>query len=320
MYYGFKVRLQRLGPAEWRIHVFSRAVIVVAVGLFARIGAFEINPNVYWFFLTATFLYLALVTTIYTRAGAWLDWVSLVFDVTILSALLHYTGGVKSPLIIFVYLWLFAKLTMNVRRGDPGALPVLAVMGLATPALGAWGEAGWGQFMAVQLLTVALFLLVSHVLLRERRRNQRDPLTQVLHRGAGLEPLAERMRSREPFDLAFIDLKGFKQINDTHDHAVGHEVLRGVAGRLLGFVRSQDLVIRYGGDEFLVVGPPGGLRERIERIFCDPVVTSAGPVPLLGDVGVVTWEPDQGGSLDELLARADAAMYRMKYTGLREDH
>ncbi len=314
-----KVFLQRLGPVEWRIHIFSRAVIVVAVGVLARLGAFELDPHVYAFFLVAMVLYLVMVTSLFGRAGIWLDWLSLIFDVVMISALIHYTGGTRSPLIVFVYLWLFAKLTMNARHGDPYVLLVLAAAGLAMPGMGAWGDPDWGAFMAVQVLTVLLFALISHMLLRERRRNQRDPLTQVLNRGAGLERLAERMRSREPFDLAFIDLKNFKQVNDVYGHAIGDEVLRGLAGRLLGSVRSQDLVIRYGGDEFLVVGPRGALAGRIQRVFHDPVATSRGPVPLSGDVGVVAWDPDDDGVLDELLARADAAMYRMKYTELRED-
>jgi len=311
--------LQRLGPVEWRIHILSRAVIVVAVGLLAYLGAFDLDPDIYKILFISVIIYLSTVISLHNRTGFWLDGLSLVFDIVMISALLHYTGGSKSPLIVIVYLWLFAKLTMNARNGNPYALLLLAVAGLVMPGVGAWGDANWGSFMAVQVLTVSLFAIISHVLLHERRRNQRDPLTQVLHRGAGLERLAEKMRASEPFDLAFIDLKKFKNINDVYGHAVGDELLQGLAGRLLGSVRAQDLVVRLGGDEFLVVGPRGVLGERIRRIFHDPISTSKGPVPLSGDVGIVSWEPGDEASLDDLLARADAAMYRMKYTELRED-
>jgi diguanylate cyclase (GGDEF)-like protein len=174
--------------------------------------------------------------------------------------------------------------------------------------------------MLVHLMGVGLFSLSALVLLDERRSNQLDPLTLALNRRAGLERLLEKMRSGPSFDLAFVDLKGFKAVNDTHGHAVGDEVLRALADRLAGCVRSSDLVIRYGGDEFLVTGPLGGLAGRLRRAFGDPLRTSGGLVPVAGDVGVVSWRSADGADLERLLGRADAAMYRMKYTESREDH
>ncbi|HGY09682.1 MAG TPA: sensor domain-containing diguanylate cyclase [Oceanithermus profundus] len=313
------MRLQRLRPNEWRIHVFSRGAVALFVGVLTWLGVLEMDPSTYGFLILGFLGYVVLVWRAARRAGAWLDWFSLAFDVMALMTVLQLSGRTASPLIVLVYLWLFAKLTMNVRQADAATVYMLAASGLLVLWLGTWGDERWGLFMSFQLLAVVIFVVISQTLLGERRRNERDPLTQVLHRGAGLERLVEKMKRNEPFDLAFIDLKGFKWINDTYGHAVGDEVLSGLAGRLLGCVRDQDLVIRYGGDEFLVVGPERKLKERLARLFSEPVSTSRGRIQAKGDIGVVTWEPDNEESLDALLARADAAMYRMKYTEPRED-
>ena len=113
--------------------------------------------------------------------------------------------------------------------------------------------------------------------------------------------------------LAFVDLKNFKTINDTYGHTVGDEVLKSVADRLKAAVRREDLVLRYGGDEFVVASAAPDLFERLMEAFDRPFQTSVGLVDAQGDVGCV--QPRRGESLEVLLVKSDAAMYRMKYTG-----
>lgn len=311
--------LQRAGLKKWRAGVLSRAIVSVFVGLLVLGGAVPMPIPVYLGLTLLAFAHYAFIWWMSPRAGVWLDWFNLVFDLLMTLAILQYGGRTENPLVVLVYLWLFAMVTMNARYGDLRLLALLASLGWGVLALGGLGGPGYAAYLGVHTMGVLLFVVTSLTLMGERRQSQLDPLTQVLHRGAGLERLAEWIRRREPFDLAFIDLKGFKAVNDAYGHAVGDEVLCALARRLLASVRPQDLVIRYGGDEFLVVGPEGALAERVRRIFDEPVATRVGRVRLEGDLGVVTWRPRDEASLENLLARADAAMYRMKYTEFRED-
>ena len=311
--------LRRAGMHKWRAGVVSRAVVSVSVGLLVLTGVLPLKLSIYLAFTSLALLHYVLIWWASPRAGVWLDWVSLVFDLGITVALLQFSGRTESPLAVLVYLWWFGIIMVNARFGELHVLAFFSVLGWITLALGGYGGPGYTSFLAVHTMAMFLFALTSLMLMDERRQGQLDPLTRVLHRGAGLERLSHWIDRREPFDLAFVDLKDFKHINDRHGHIVGDEVLRILAERLRRSVRKSDLVIRYGGDEFLVAGPKGILAERMQRVFSKPVATSAGCVSLVGDHGVVTWEPWEDPTLETLLARADAAMYRMKYTEPRED-
>ncbi|WP_052493945.1 GGDEF domain-containing protein [Nitrosospira sp. NpAV] len=118
--------------------------------------------------------------------------------------------------------------------------------------------------------------------------------------------------------VMFIDLDGFKKINDTHGHAIGDRVLQVVAQRLYERVRGEDTVCRYGGDEFLylLVNPQStGNIQRIARNVFDRI----SQVLLIDDlrliiepsIGIAVY-PDDGSTAQELVANADAAMYRAK--------
>jgi len=304
---------------KWRTGVISRAIVAVAVALFNLTGVIRMEWHAYAALLAVAVLHLVLILRAGPRAWIWLDWFNPILDLGIIVLIVQFTGRTASPLVILVYLWLFAMITMNVQYSSPRIVGLLLTLGALAFAAGAVGDPGWPSYAAVHAMGVSMLGATALSLMGERRRNRLDPLTQVLHRGAGLEHLSEWIRRREPFDLAFIDLKGFKAINDAYGHPTGDEVLQALAKRLRAIVRAQDLVIRYGGDEFLVAGPAGTLASRIDRVFEQPVATSMGRVRLAGDHGVVTWRPREGSTLDTLLARADAAMYRMKYTELRED-
>ena len=146
-----------------------------------------------------------------------------------------------------------------------------------------------------------------------------DPLTGLPNRRA----LDLRLReiststSGQPCAIALIDLDRFKAVNDARSHAAGDAVLRAVASSLRTALRAQDLVVRYGGDEFVVVLPATTLPvaqavlTRATRAVAElPVDTGAG---VTMSVGVVRMPP--AGSPDAALADADAAMYRAKRAG-----
>jgi len=121
--------------------------------------------------------------------------------------------------------------------------------------------------------------------------------------------------------VMFLDLDRFKSINDTHGHAVGDEVLKGVAKRLLQHARDEDTVCRNGGDEFLyLLMNPGG-NENIERIAGALLETIAQPMdignlrPVINaSIGIAVY-PSDGASEEQLVKNADIAMYRAKKTG-----
>jgi diguanylate cyclase (GGDEF)-like protein len=122
--------------------------------------------------------------------------------------------------------------------------------------------------------------------------------------------------------VIFIDLDGFKAVNDTMGHAAGDELLRQIAARLQGSLRESDLLGRLGGDEFIVVaealqdGPRNAL-ELTGKLLAQmkrPFAVAGRDVDAGFSAGIALF-PDDGDTPEALIAHADAAMYRAKQQG-----
>jgi diguanylate cyclase (GGDEF)-like protein/PAS domain S-box-containing protein len=151
-----------------------------------------------------------------------------------------------------------------------------------------------------------------------------DSLTRLPNRALLMDRLESAIRrhrrSRKKFALLFIDLDGFKEINDRFGHAVGDAVLRDCATRLRRAMRDSDTAARIGGDEFVVIlEEVDGLddvqqaRERIERSLGDePIALEQVTLQMRASMGFTLY-PEGGTEPEELLARADEAMYDVKH-------
>ena len=174
---------------------------------------------------------------------------------------------------------------------------------------------------AIELLAGHVGEAIRRVRLQERLRSQAmlDPLTGVYNRRYFNEVIQqELLRSgRYEHSVAFlmIDINRFKEVNDLLGHQIGDLVLRDVAALLRQSVRDVDWVVRYGGDEFLIVLPetPSRLQsvhERLAETMADwSTRTALVDFPLTLAVGWAEWDPRRPRSLQQVLSEADRMMY-----------
>lgn len=152
-----------------------------------------------------------------------------------------------------------------------------------------------------------------------------DPLTGLPNRRLFFDRLEERLRmarrQERPLALLFLDLDGFKTINDSHGHAVGDEVLRTVAARFSEVVRESDSLARVAGDEFTVLlGPtaeplaPEQVASRLIACLAEPLEVQGEACQIGVSIGIALY-PADAVEADALLRRADQAMYLAKRGG-----
>jgi diguanylate cyclase (GGDEF)-like protein len=188
---------------------------------------------------------------------------------------------------------------------------------------------------ALGAFAVSAALAIEHATLRSRAESseralqqlaKQDSLTGVgnrsmlferLHRAAGAS-----VGHRPLLALAFLDLDGFKVINDRHTHNVGDHILQVVARRIRHAVRPDDTVVRWGGDEFLVlfeqVEDEAAALELVQRVLtavAEPIGHLNQVFVVTASLGVVFCAAADTVDPDELVRRADAAMYRSKRIG-----
>jgi diguanylate cyclase (GGDEF)-like protein len=172
---------------------------------------------------------------------------------------------------------------------------------------------------------VALALAEASAMLADaRHRANHDALTTLANRALFADLLTHELavceRTHSPLVVALIDLDGFKSINDVHGHAVGDEVLRLVANRIVHAIRESDVAARLGGDEFAVILPNVGFSsatpvcEKLLETLSVPYRVDGLALVLSASIGVGAF-PDSATTAEALLRRADEALYEAKRAG-----
>jgi diguanylate cyclase (GGDEF)-like protein len=231
------------------------------------------------------------------------------------------------------------RLTWRMRRGDLERwLPVVAVSALADVLLnlsaGGNYTVAWFGARLLSLLTasVVLVALIGQInglyrsLNRAHRQLQhtsrRDPLTGLVHRGAVVQEVPGWLAiPAAVHGVAMLDIDHFKQVNDTHGHPAGDAILVAVANVLSGSLRGEDLVGRYGGEEFVMLlsgDSAESVRATVERCLQKlrgtTTATAGGPVTVTASAGLALLRTGEH-SIDDALLRADEALYRAKQSG-----
>lgn len=263
-----------------------------------------------------------------------------------LMALLDWQA--PALLLAFTFVTLFTVImlalgVMSVRASFSSAhyfllAAVSAMVGAALTALSVWGAIPFtvwtyravdiGMLLDATLLALALTYQFRVGQAQRQRAEQLariDPLTGVNNRRAFYDlsrPLwSEICQVDCRLSVILMDLDHFKRINDSFGHAAGDAALRAAAGRVQEMIRKQDIIARWGGEEFIVLLPDTALPEAValaERLRAkladEPVVVDGMEVPVTASFGVAARDAEVF-DIEELISRADRSLYRAKQDG-----
>ncbi|MGI4894384.1 MAG: diguanylate cyclase domain-containing protein, partial [Janthinobacterium lividum] len=217
---------------------------------------------------------------------------------------------------------IFATAAFARRRLPSAALLGLLPLVLVPTALywsahvsGVHGLPGWTVPTSGAFIAGLCLLRAAAALRSSEHLAAHDPLTDLANR-RGLARAFTQQASARLHSLALIDVDEFKQVNDTHGHDIGDELLLRIRDRLLLATAERGLVARLGGDEFVVLAPSeeiAGIAHRLLQSMQTPIAIEGLTFRVSASLGIAGAEA--GTSLAELLTHADVAMYAAKATG-----
>ncbi|WP_173979837.1 GGDEF domain-containing protein [Magnetospirillum sp. UT-4] len=175
-------------------------------------------------------------------------------------------------------------------------------------------------------LSLGIYMLASaiqlHYMMALLRRASHDPLTGALTRRSGAEVIELHFRlaceQDAPFAIAFLDIDDFKGLNDVYGHEAGDQALRNAATALGKSLRQADSLVRWGGEEFVIVMTNtnlDGVRIAMGRVICDWLGNRPDGAPLTASIGVSERISDSAQDWSELIRLADERMYAAKKNG-----
>jgi diguanylate cyclase (GGDEF)-like protein/PAS domain S-box-containing protein len=192
---------------------------------------------------------------------------------------------------------------------EDSAAPIHDQHGLATGAVIVFHDVSAARAMGAEMSHLAQHDILTNL---PNRTLLQDRLTQAI---------ATASRNESRIAVLFLDLDGFKHINDSLSHATGDKLLQLVAKRLLAAVRTSDTVCRLGGDEFVILlsevahaGDAGVKAGKILSTLSAPFEMGQITLRITGSIGVTTY-PEDGQSAESLIRNADLAMYQAKEKG-----
>jgi diguanylate cyclase (GGDEF)-like protein len=207
-------------------------------------------------------------------------------------------------------------LILDLSPGVSGQASLILRQAVTQPSLKGRSEAD--QRYVAEVLRGQLALSLRRVVLYGdlQRLARTDPLTETHRRWFGDKHLADLVNAGEVVALAMVDIDHFKIINDKFGHAAGDKVLSAVGHVLSAYLRPQDLICRYGGEEFLVILPSTSYQEAhgIAESLRKAVANLRGlPAPVTVSIGVASCHQDD--TVGEVVRRSDQALYEAKKNG-----
>jgi diguanylate cyclase (GGDEF)-like protein len=262
----------------------------------------------------------------------------MLFDFGITSYFMYVMQD-KGVLFFAVYLWV--TIGNGLRYGKRYLYTAMAISIISFTVVFSssaywWGQ--WGFSVGLLISLVALPLYFSDLLkqLHEQhselkklyeltaRHATHDSLTGLPNRKHFHDHLAETIasakRDKQIFAVLYLDLDGFKTINDALGHAAGDQIIENTARRIEQCVRKGDMVARMGGDEFVVLLRDidsidvAKVAEKIIKILSNPFTIAADPLYITTSIGVASY-PQDGENANALIHNADSAMYETKRSG-----